>query len=61
MDELTGKMDDKNEVHLRHRKMDLIIGEMNLIRNKTQRNIQILYNNYCSYLLTTYSMDASLT
>lgn len=45
MDELTGKMDDKNEVHLRLRKMDLIIGEMYLIRNKTQRNIQILYGN----------------
>ena len=37
MDGITGKLDEKYEAHLKQREMDLIIGEMNLIRNKTQR------------------------
>ena len=60
MDGFTGKMDDENEVHLRPRKMDLIIEEMDLVQIKPSGDIRILYNNYCSYMLTSYTMDASL-
>ena len=37
MDGIGRKMDEEYEAHLKQREMDLIIGEMNLIRNKTQR------------------------
>ena len=54
MDGLTGKMDDENEVHLRPRKMDLIIEGMDLVQIKPVGKKQIVYNNP-PLLKTTYS------
>ena len=54
MDGFTGKMDDENEVHLRPRKMDLIIEEMDLVQIKPSGKKQIVYNNP-PLLKTTYS------